>query len=186
MVTVIHFSRQFGHWLAYIQILLSIPIVLGSTAPHPTGVGWSYNSANARLHAAYGMGLYHNSVEFGDTTEYWLAGLYAPEPDRQTGFFLDGRTAIDRSCVPTIMGFSAYRYSRAIDGYTSVSRGLMVPTWFAVALLGAPGFYLAIQSLKKQIRRKSIDSGLCPKCGYDIRATPTRCPECGTALTTKA
>jgi hypothetical protein len=55
-------------------------------------------------------------------------------------------------------------------------RACYVPHWASLALfsvVGAGGAAL----IRVDRRRRGL--GLCPTCGYDLRATPDRCPECG-------
>jgi hypothetical protein len=57
------------------------------------------------------------------------------------------------------------------------SHAIAMPLWFGAVLLAiAP--LAKLHSLISAARRKR--SGLCRICGYDLRATPDRCPECGT------
>jgi hypothetical protein len=32
---------------------------------------------------------------------------------------------------------------------------------------------------RRDLLRKRARQGLCPRCGYDLRGSPERCPECG-------
>ena len=43
----------------------------------------------------------------------------------------------------------------------------------------------AVVALRRRIRRRRrLVRGLCPECGYDLRASSERCPECGRTSTT--
>ena len=52
--------------------------------------------------------------------------------------------------------------------------------WALLAFVSAVGgkimIWLAIKTSRSEARRRR---GLCEQCGYDLRASANRCPECG-------
>jgi hypothetical protein len=51
-----------------------------------------------------------------------------------------------------------------------------VPIWFPLAMALA----YPVMMLRREIRRARREPTQCQTCGYDLRASPNRCPECGT------
>ena len=61
-------------------------------------------------------------------------------------------------------------------GFWSVN----MPLWIPTILFGSLFSYWYALPLHRRCKRKKL--GLCVKCGYDLRGSKDRCPECGLSL----
>ena len=80
----------------------------------------------------------------------------------------------------TTLGFYFRAQSNAGPTYVGRQRDLIfrIPYWF----LAAASTLAPAAALRRRLRtRRRTRRGLCPRCGYDLRESPDRCPECGTA-----
>jgi len=69
------------------------------------------------------------------------------------------------------------------SGGQVISRYILLP-WYAALLLFSilPLCSLRI-ALRARVRRARLAANLCPHCGYDLRSSPSSCPECGASPT---
>ena len=118
---------------------------------------------------SFGLRVVHQTLEAG-------AGMFSEE---LPGWRRLSGMPLSITPPSTWMGFGG----EVDPEYKGWSLKLVVPQWF-VLLVATP---LPARLLWRSLRRRaSIRRGRCCSCGYDLRGSPDRCPECGTAVSPAA
>jgi hypothetical protein len=140
-------------------------------AERPEGTNWASRYWQAYAHAG--------RVRICRGAEVWtdprdVATLWKPGPPSRLQW---------SSFAPGASPGPAVRFERVAlantTGYSHVRWELTLPDWFLIAAAAA----LPAARLVRRVHRGPIyGGGRCPRCGYDLRATPDKCPECGTAM----
>ena len=77
---------------------------------------------------------------------------------------------------PSMSGRLGFMFGRNTNWSLYDNYVVGLPYWSVTILAAVPPATWAVGRLR---RRRRGRTGLCPTCGYDLRATPDRCPECG-------
>ena len=108
------------------------------------------------------------------------AGATAWETHRAADVLQDW---FDRSSLPGRIGFG-WGASRKVSSGGNVirQRAVTFPLWLPAALAAVlPAAWVR----RRLVPWRRARAGLCAVCGYDLRASPGRCPECGEAIVVK-
>jgi hypothetical protein len=107
----------------------------------------------------------YDATRYGRTKSGWLAlhlGSLAPRWER--------------------FGMASYWSPASLGGGTGVVRVNRLFRFHMAYLLlplAPVAVFVVRRLLQHRVARRRLAAGQCPHCGYDLRASPDRCPECG-------
>lgn len=140
---------------------LWVTITAGRAGPPNGQLAWGYYVNADQSHGRPRLWFEHD--------RYGRVGLWPP-PDE-----------------PGTSGWGPLRWKRQTrtakrDGDDSSTVLVGVSHWFAAGLLAILPARAGWRAVGRWRRRALRRHGHCRNCGYDLRATPERCPECGTLV----
>ena len=160
------------------SIVLIFPILWGISYLHGDAVAWLRGGHTSILlfssHGDVGLVAIPEFLT-ANTAPVWyhfsFDGHYGNEFSSYVGTQL---TSFDHA------GIKWQRYTGAMDRSGTSRASLLIVKWW---LLGVPALLWAAIIVLNRIRRSlRYGEGHCQRCGYDLRASPDRCPECGAVV----
>jgi len=129
-----------------------------------------------------GVRLYYSRVAYPDTAvsrPYW--GLNPPGLRTFHIAYVNPQNPATQPNSRQIWSFFGFarQYETWKNFQDATVHAYVVPLPLVTLLLAIPSMLVWLGPYR---RARRLRNNLCVKCGYDLRATPDRCPECGEVL----
>jgi|SRR5690348_3768912 len=157
----------------------------------PTLDAFSQPDGSYIICSSRGLIILESGRVFGKTmpgkTPY-LGGPPVQSHDRSLSWRLNTQSVVGSAPYGKLVN-TRFGFGRRTSAYvqqvnpTTQQLGIQTTTVYPHYLAAIFAAFLPITwALNRMRRRSRTRTGACPTCGYDLRATPTRCPECGTLI----
>src|ERR1044071_134887 len=101
--------------------------------------------------------------------------LFGSTPVREGFMWRREKLAAQQSNQGVVWEFAGFRYAKMEHPLIKMW-SFAIPYWSLVGVAGIPVGWEVVRRVR--VARRGVGK-FCPKCGYDLRATVGRCPECG-------